>query len=109
MENQATAQPAGEQPAIKNIGDEAGEGNANPVNHIPVAPVGEDARIYAHATPRILTESQLFENDSKLQPFTAADVRLHSIFGDTCHQNAGTHMHSRVCPEKDKKVQRLHR
>jgi len=109
MENQATVQPAGEQPTPGIIGDEAREGNANPGNHIPVAAAGEDARIYAHANPHILTKSQRCENDLKLQPFAAADVRLHSNFGDTCHQNAGTHMHSRVCPEKDKKVQRLHR
>ena len=84
MENQITTQPAGEQIVNGTDGDDAGGGAG-----------GEDATIYNPANPSILTESQLRETDPQLQPFTAANVRLHSIFDDTCHQNDGTHMHGR--------------
>jgi len=98
MENQTAMQPAGEQGVNRNGGDGA-RGGAS----------GQYATIYNPANPSILTETQLREIDSELQPFTAADVRLHGIFGDTCHQNDGSHMHGRGCPEKDKKMQQLHR
>ena len=39
------------------------------------------------------TEEELRAHDSKLQTLTAADLILIRIFGDTIHQNDGTHLH----------------
>ena len=48
------------------------------------------------ASPTQWTEAELRLQDSKLQPFTAADWRLMSIYHDTVHHNDRTHLHGPI-------------
>ena len=64
---------------------------------------------YSIFSPTMFTEAQLREQDSELQPFTAADRKLMGASGDTLHQNGGAHIHGRISADVDQKFQRLHR
>ena len=46
--------------------------------------------------PPVYMEEELHTADPKLQEFVAADWKLINFFGDTIHQNDGTHLHVRV-------------
>ena len=52
------------------------------------------------------TEVELRAADSKLQDLAAADRKLIEIFGDTIHQNDGTHLHGTVSSAVDQMWQR---
>ena len=56
-----------------------------------------------------LSEEQLRAQDPHLQPFTDADRKLHSVYGDTIHQNDGSHLWGGIDggQAEDRKMQRL--
>ena len=70
-----TTQTAAEDPATR----EAVEGEAI-------------QRARGHYMPRQCTEAELLAEDLQLQRLTDADRRLISVYGDTIHQNDGTHL-----------------
>ena len=51
-----------------------------------------DQRVHGHYLPRQCTEAELRAEDPQLQRLTDADRWLCSIYGDTIHQNDGTHL-----------------
>jgi len=70
---------------------------------------GEAAqRACGHFLSRCCTDAELRVEDPQLQRLTDADRRLCSIYGDTIHQNDGTHLDGRIGVAEDAKWQRLH-
>ena len=61
-----------------------------------------------HYLPRQCTEAELLAEDPQLQCLTDADRRLCSIYGDTIHQNDGTHLDGGIGVAIDAKWQRFH-
>jgi len=55
---------------------------------------------------RAYTEEELRAAESELQELTAADWKLISVFGDTIHQNNGTHLHGGASAAVDTAWQR---
>jgi len=58
--------------------------------------------------PRHCTDAELRAEDPQLQRLTDADRRLCSVYGDTIHQNDGTHLDGGIGVAEDAKWQRLH-
>jgi hypothetical protein len=54
-------------------------------------------------------EAQLRAIDPKLQQFTDADRRILGLYGDSCHQNDGTHMDGGIGHGADLKWQHRYR
>jgi len=70
---------------------------------------GEAAqRTQGHFLPRHCTDAELRAEDLWLQRLTDADHRLCSVYGDTIHQNDGTHLDGGIGVAEDAKWQRLH-
>jgi hypothetical protein len=71
---------------------------------------GEAAqRARGHILPRHCTEdAELRAEEPQLQRLTDADRRLCSVYGDTIHQNDGTHLDGGIGVAEDAKWQRLH-
>jgi len=61
-----------------------------------------------HFLPRHCTDAELRAEDPRLQRLTDADRRLCSVYGDTIHQNDGTHLDGGIGVAEDAKWQRLH-
>ena len=61
-----------------------------------------------HFLPRQCTEAELRAEDPQLQRLTDADRWLYSVFGDTIHQNDGTHLDDGIGVADNTKWQRLH-
>jgi hypothetical protein len=79
---------------------------ANP--HLNVT-TGTAADAGGHFLPRHCTDApELRVEDPQLQRLTDADRRLCSIYGDTIHQNDGTHLDGGIGVAEDTKWQRLH-
>ncbi len=73
------------------------------------APAGSNVQgSCGHSVPCSYTEDKLHKADLHLQRFTHADLWLLGIFGNTIHQNDGTHLNSRISIAKDVKWQLLH-
>ena len=70
---------------------------------------GEAAqRARGHFLPRCCTDAELRAEDLRLQRLTDADRRLCSVYGNTIHQNDGTHLDGGIGVAEDAKWQRLH-
>ena len=70
---------------------------------------GEAAqRVHGHFLPCCCTDAELRVEDLQLQRLTDADPWLCSIYGDTIHQNDGTHLGGVISVPEDAKWQRLH-
>ena len=63
---------------------------------------------YVNFEAQTFTELQLRVLDPLLQQFTPADEKLHQVYGDTIHQNDGTHLSGDIEATVDKKWQRLY-
>jgi len=61
-----------------------------------------------HFLPRHCTDAELRAEDPRLQRLTDAGRRLWSVYGDTIHQNDGTHLDGGIGVAEDAKWQRLH-
>jgi hypothetical protein len=62
----------------------------------------------AQFLPRHCTEAELRAEDPQLQWLTDANRRLCSVYGNTIHQNDGTHLDSGIGVAKDAKWQQLY-
>ena len=69
---------------------------------------GAAQRARGHFLPRHCTDAELRAEDPRLQRLTDADRRLCSVYGDTIHQNDGTHLDGGIGVAEDAKWQRLH-
>jgi hypothetical protein len=70
---------------------------------------GEAAqRARGHFLPCHCTDAELRVEDPQLQRLTDTDRRLCSVYGDTIHQNDGTHLDGGIGVAEDAKWQRLH-
>ena len=71
---------------------------------------GEGAvqRTRGHFVPRHCTEAELRAEDPRLGRLTDADRWLCSVYGNTIHQNDGTHLDGGIGAAQDAKWQRLH-
>jgi hypothetical protein len=70
---------------------------------------GEAAqRARGHFLPRHCTDAELRAEDPRLQRLTDANRRLCSVYGNTIHQNDGTHFDGGIGIAEDAKWQRLH-
>ena len=58
--------------------------------------------------PRHCTDAELRAEAPQLQRLTDADRRLCSVYGDTIHQNDGTHLDGGIGVAEDAKWQRFH-
>ena len=56
----------------------------------------------------VWTEEELWEANRLLQPLTAADWKLQSVFGETIHQNDGTHHDGSIDHAEDQRMQCLY-
>jgi hypothetical protein len=65
-------------------------------------------RARGHFSPCHCTDAELRAEDPRLQRLTDTDHRLCSVFGDTIHQNDGTHLDGGIGVAEDAKWQRLH-
>ncbi len=65
-------------------------------------------RARGHFLPRHCTDAELRAQDPRLQRLTDADLWLCSVYGDTIHQNDGTHLDGGIGVAEDAKWQRLH-
>ena len=90
---------------------------ANPYLPVATATIGTAAdaggggaaqRARGHFVPRHCTDAELRAEDPRLQRLTDADRRLCSVYGDTIHQNDGTHLVGGIGVAEDAKWQRLH-
>jgi hypothetical protein len=61
-----------------------------------------------HSMPCSYTKEELREADPQLQWITDVDHRLLGIFGDTIHQNNGSHLNDGICIAEDAKWQRFY-
>jgi hypothetical protein len=61
-----------------------------------------------HFVPRTYTKEKFREADPRLQRFTDTDRWLLGIFGNTIHQNDGTHLNGGFGIVNDAKWQRLY-
>ena len=73
---------------------------------LPTGATPTDNRYVQH---RVWTEAELREEDPQLQVLTAADRKLMSVYGDTIHQNDGTHLDGGIGAFEDRKWQRLYK
>jgi hypothetical protein len=64
--------------------------------------------VRGHFVPRHCTDAELRAEDPRLQRLTHTDRRLCSVYGDTIHQNDGTHLDDGIGVTEDAKWQRLH-
>jgi len=69
---------------------------------------GAAQRARGHFLPRHCTDAELRVEDLRLQRLPDADRRLCSVYGDTIHQNDGTHLDGGIGVAEDAKWQRLH-
>jgi hypothetical protein len=71
---------------------------------------GEGAvqRARGHFVPRHCTDAELRAEDPRLQRLTEADRRLCSVYGNTIHQNDGTHLVGGIGAAEATKWQRQH-
>jgi hypothetical protein len=71
---------------------------------------GEGAvqRARGHFVPCHCTDAELRAEDPRLQRLTNADHWLCSVYGNTIHQNDGTHLDGGIGAAEDAKWQRLH-
>ena len=70
---------------------------------------GEAAqRVRGHFVPCHCTDAEFRAEDPRLQRLTDADRQLCSVYGDTIHQNDGTHFDGRIGVAEDAKWQRFH-
>ena len=53
-------------------------------------------RVRGHFVPRHCTDAELRMEDPRLQRLTDADRRLCGVYGDTIHQNDGTHLDGEI-------------
>ena len=92
------------------IGTEGQQTN-NDANRVAAQGVGDadDDLNRVPAEPTIYTEAKLRNIDPRLQQFTAADERLLSVYGDTCHQNDGSHQHGVIDASEDLAWQQRHK
>ncbi len=65
-------------------------------------------RARGHFVPRHCTDAELRAEDPRLQRLTDPDHWLCSVYGNTIHQNDGTHLDGGIGAAKDAKWQRLH-
>ncbi len=68
----------------------------------------EEQCMRGHFVLHLCTEAELCMEDSQLQLLTDADSWLCSVYGDTIHQNDGTHLDSGIGVAEDAKWQRLY-
>jgi len=64
--------------------------------------------VRGHFLPRHCTVAELKAEDPQLQRLTDANHRLCSVYGNTIHQNDGTHLDGGIGVAEDAKWQRLH-
>ena len=69
---------------------------------------GAAQRARGHFLPRHCTDAELRAEDPRLQRLTDADHRLCSVYGNTIHQNDGTHLDDGIGIAEDTKWQWLH-
>jgi len=69
---------------------------------------GAAQQAHGHFVPRHCTDAEFRAEDPRLQRLTDADRRLCSVYGDTIHQNDGTHLDGGIGAAEDAKWQRLH-
>ena len=69
---------------------------------------GAEQRVRGHFVPRHCTDAELRAEDPRLQRLTDANRRLCSVYGNTIHQNDGTHLDDGIGFAEDAKWQRLH-
>jgi hypothetical protein len=73
------------------------------------SPLVETPRVnMAQFLPQHCTEAELLAEDPQLQRLTDANCRLCSVYGNTIHQNDGTHLDGGIGVTKDAKWQRLY-
>jgi hypothetical protein len=86
------------------VGEGGGSGNGN-----AASPLVETPRVnMAQFLPWHCTEAKLRAVDPQLQRLTNADHWLCSVYGDTIHQNDGTHLDGGIGVAKDAKWQWLY-
>ena len=64
--------------------------------------------MHGHFVPRHCTDAELRAEHPQLQWLTDANHWLCSVYGDTIHQNDGTHLDGRIGIAEDAKWQRFH-
>jgi hypothetical protein len=65
-------------------------------------------RVRGHFLPRRCTDAELRAENPQMQRLTDANRRLCSVYGNTIHQNDGTHLDGGIGIAEDAKWQRLH-
>ncbi len=86
------------------VGEGGGSGNGN-----AASPLVETPRVnMTQFLPWHCTEAKLHTEDPQLQRLTDADRRLSSVYGNTIHQNDGTHLDGGIGVAKDAKWQWLY-
>ena len=70
---------------------------------------GELRLLSAPVTHRLWIEGELRAANLQMQAFTNADHKLQSDYGDTVHQNDGTHLDGGIGPNTDQCAQHLYR